>query len=200
MPSPIKQITLQEEKWSNQLGSHRAEEFKITRSYVRYVLSDLFRIPPLEVPLTAPPGKAPELKPGFGHISFSHCDNALLIGWAPEKLGVDIEDMNRSFKANEIAQRYFTDKEKKLLRTINKKELKDAVLDHWVAKEAAIKWQRGSINIDLPEWEWESERGFAIHNTDKIKVNIFPLKYHCWSMAVAIKENSKTNMPILCLE
>ena len=48
---------------------------------------------PLKIPLKADPGKPPLLEKGWGHISMSHCSDALLVGWSLEKIGVDLETL-----------------------------------------------------------------------------------------------------------
>ena len=45
---------------------------------------------PLEIPLKADPGKPPLLTEELGHISMSHCSDALLIGWSSTKIGVAV--------------------------------------------------------------------------------------------------------------
>ena len=68
-------------------------------------------IDPLDIPLKADPGKPPFLAAGWGHISMSHCSDALLIGWSSAKIGVDIERKDRQLQAHKLSKRFFTQSE-----------------------------------------------------------------------------------------
>ena len=175
--APLQPITKAEIQWANQLAAKRSRQYQHSRGYVRKVLSEMWNIPVLEVPLHAAPGKPPELAPGWGNISFSHCCDRLLIGWSPEKIGVDIERTDRSFKANQIQMRFFSEIEKKDLFRFQAKELRAEVLKQWVIKEAAIKWQKGSLTRDLSQWIFSTEKEIALHQSLGLKINLNFLHY-----------------------
>ncbi len=112
LDSPLKEISSKEEKVANLLSYNRAKEYKYARGYTRFALSELFKIKPLDIPLFSSPGKAPLLENGLGHLSFSHCSDALLIGWSPSPLGIDIERSDRTISAERIVKRFFNKEEK----------------------------------------------------------------------------------------
>ena len=176
----------------------RAAQYKHSRGYVREALSSLLRVPALEIPLTAEPSKPPTLDPGWGYVSFSHCENALFIGWCPKRIGVDIEKECREIKARRIMERYFFNKENKRIEQLSSESLSKEVIKLWVIKEAAIKWQRGKLSSDLSEWEYDDRSKLVIHKSKDIVLNIFEKTYYEWQIGIAIKDNFENNFPIIC--
>ncbi len=198
MESKLKQISPLENELANELPPRRARQFKYSRGCAREALSSLFQISPLEIPLIAYPGKPPELKDGYGFISFSHCKDALLIGWAERRIGVDIESRKRSFAAKQISNRYFMNEEKDHLKNLNDEEFRSAVLEQWVIKEAAIKWQRGNIANDLSEWIFSNNSHIATHKSLGHKVNFSQINHSYWRLAVASDYKKSCMKPMLC--
>ena len=98
MQAPLKTISSTEQIWALELSGKRSREYQHSRGYIRQALSELWQIPALNIPLYAPPGKSPQLSEGWGHISMSHCCDALFIGWSPKRIGVDIERIDRRNK------------------------------------------------------------------------------------------------------
>ncbi|WP_320664853.1 4'-phosphopantetheinyl transferase superfamily protein [Prochlorococcus sp. MIT 1223] len=179
--------TSAEKELSLGLPAPKASQFLFSRGYVRYSLSCIFNIDPLSIPLSAMPGKAPYLEDGWGHISFSHCVDALFIGWSKFKLGVDIERKDRLMKAKELSDRYFTKKEIKSLMFLDYDSVRRKVLKYFVTKEAAIKWQRGSITRDITQWECDLGRQLTYHKKNQIQLHSTTLGYNDWYLSVASK-------------
>ena len=71
----IKYISKIEEESAAKLNSKKRIEFLNSRSYLRQILSNLFNMSPLEVPLHGQYGIIPYLPNKFGYISLSHCEN-----------------------------------------------------------------------------------------------------------------------------
>ena len=197
--SELKPISVLEEKWSQNLPTIRQREYKYSRGYARYALANLFQIDPLQIPLNSPPGKAPELANGWGHISMSHCNDALLIGWSINKIGVDIESSNRNFNAKGIAKRFFCNEEQEDLITLNNDLIHKTVLSKWVIKESAIKWQQGSIYKDFTEWISNKSFTFASHRSLKLKTDVELIKYKFWHIGIAYDKKNISNTPMLCI-
>ena len=86
-----KEITHHEKIIAQELNDEKSKQFKYSRGYIRFFLSQLFKINPLEVELYANPGEAPELSSKFGYLSISHTYDALAISWSIYKVGIDIE-------------------------------------------------------------------------------------------------------------
>ncbi len=178
-------ISNQEEEWSRKLPEKKAQEYKYTRGLARYALSNLFNIEPKNIPLKALPGEAPILQKGWGYISMSHCNDLLLIGWSPKKIGIDIERSDRSFPSKKIVKRYFSDNEKQSLKNSNQSDINTLILSHWAAKEASIKWHQGRLFQDLLFWEWDISKNLANHKILGYKTNIEIISYQKWIIAIA---------------
>ena len=103
---PYLQITLEEKSWGKHLPESVFNNYRYTRGYLRYSLSKIFKIHPLEIPLNAEPGKAPFLNSLRGYISISHTDEKLFLAWAPNNIGIDVENKNRVFNANSLMTRF----------------------------------------------------------------------------------------------
>ena len=135
----FKPVSVQEKKWSESLSNYRKKEYLFSRGYLRHSLASLFGIDNMEIPLFTPPGKAPILNEGLGFISLSHCDNGLAIAWSSEKIGVDIEKLNRKFNYSLLAKRFFFKEEKNKIFNLDNDCSRQLALSMWVLKEAAIK-------------------------------------------------------------
>ena len=170
-------ISTAEKNWSNHLEKWRLNQFQLSRGCVRQVLSDLSGVPNLDIPLNAPPGEPPTLNKGFGCISFSHCSDSILIGWSSQNIGVDLERIDRSFKAEQILNRYYSSSEQEVLNCLEGDNLRKTVLKKWVGKEAAIKWQRGSISSDLSHWSINESSQTAFHDSKKLLVKVSQIEY-----------------------
>tara|TARA_B100001989_G_C24550595_1_gene474299 strand:+ start:6120 stop:6761 length:642 start_codon:yes stop_codon:yes gene_type:complete len=192
-----KLITDYEENLSKKLPPKSSKNFIYTRGCVREVLADFFGINVLSVPLEALPGKAPKLRNDLGNISFSHCRDALLIGWSDIKVGVDIERKDRILGSSPIIKRFYCQEEKKELETLNQINQKQKVLKFWTMKEAAIKWQEGSIFRDLPYWLIREKQNKIYHKKLEILLNIKSLNYKYFSLAIAHNSNNLEIKPLI---
>ncbi len=198
--APLKPISPKEELSASALPSARSMNFRHSRGYLRNALADLFRLNPLEIPLLSIPGEPPRLQQGWGYVSLSHCRDAILVGWSLNPIGVDLERMDRSFAALEVALRYFSEAENKELLEMSGEPLRLAVLDKWLAKEAAIKWQRGKISSDLVNWQCNKEITFAENDKLGCRIDIYRKNYLHWGIAVATNSNEPNKPPMLCLD
>ena len=77
-----KNISDQEIYAASLLPNKRSIQYKVSRGCIRFVISKLFKIKPLEVPLYSLPNANPVLGKNFGFVSMSHCYDAILIGWS----------------------------------------------------------------------------------------------------------------------
>ncbi len=192
-----KVITDYEENLSKKLPPKRSKNFIFTRGCVREVLADFFGISVLSVPLEALPGKPPKLRNDLGYISFSHSRDALLIGWSDIKVGVDIERKDRILGSSSIIKRFYCQEEKKELETLNQINQQQKFLKFWTIKEAAIKWQEGSIFRDLPYWLIREKQNKIYHKKLKILLNINSLSYKYYYLAIAHNSNNLEIKPLI---
>lgn len=196
--SDLKKISLQEEEWAKKLTLKRARQFHHSRGCVRESLSELWDLPPLEIPLHAPPGEPPKLDKGWGYVSFSHCSDCLFIGWSPRPIGVDIEKANREFKINKLIDRLLNESEIKQLIHLNNDEKRAMFLKLWVLKEAAIKFHQGSIIKDFLLWNIDLIKRKGFHKTLGYEVNWHTFNFQGWIMAIALDKGSHNPYPIFC--
>lgn len=199
MHGSLKPISLKEDECASRLPLRKSIQFRESRGNLRYALSSLWNIDPLDIPLIALPGQPPLLAESWGHISFSHCQDALLIGWSQFPLGVDIERFDRSISAGKLARRYFYKTDQKSILSLEGEQMRALVLDQWLFKESAIKWQKSSISKDLKYWRWDKKESKLVHVLLGYNLKAYKLSYSDWLIAVAIDVNAPVRMPILCL-
>ena len=170
---------------ASRLPRDKSIQYRLSRGNIRYALSKLFRINPLEVPLYSPPGNAPNLNKDFGYVSMSHCSDALFVGWSEDKIGVDIERIDRKLVYTEIANRFFDENDLLSLEGLSEDLLKEEILKIWVLKESLIKWQNGRLLKGLKEWKINNKAGTASHKNLKLNVNINNLRFLKWEIGIA---------------
>jgi len=199
MPSKLLPISSEEQKWVQKLTPRRGRIYHFSRGCLRHVLSSITDLEPLDIPLKADPGKPPSLAEGFGHVSMSHCSDALLIGWSSAKIGVDIERKDRQFQAYKLSKRFFSQCENCEIENLTPNQAKELILKRWVVKEAAIKWQSGKIATNINQWIWENKSSFAYHKKLGHKVKVYEKSHDKWTYAIALDRDSITCKPIICI-
>ena len=186
--------TSSELRIASNLSQARAKIFLETRYYMRDALSALFDINPMKVPITAYPGKPPELPNGMGYISISHCKDAFIIGWHRENIGIDIERSDRDFNYQKLAKKYF---QKENIKNFNMN--KYLILKEWSAIEAAIKYDKGKLSRDIKEWKHEINKKNLYHKSKRIKLNLIQIPFLDWTISIAFKNNALYELPkIIC--
>ena len=150
---------------------------------------------PLKIPINAKPGEPPKLPPGMGNLSLSHCNDAIAIAWHFEKIGIDIERIDRNFKYKKFAEKYFLNTNK----SINRNQLnKSMILNQWCAVEAAIKWDHGKLAKDIRHWQYIENRKKLIHKEKNIHLNYSQINFHNWTILLAYKKNTYLHPEIIC--
>lgn len=144
--------------WSAALPPPVQHRYRTSRHLLRCRLAGCLGLLPEAVPLHSPPGQAPRLAEGHGAVSLSHSRELLLLAWSPWPIGVDLEWQQRTIAAESLARRFFPPQEWQQLQRHSPAERAALVLESWVRKEAAIKWQRSSLATDLRHWHWCAER------------------------------------------
>ncbi len=187
--------TINEINIASNLSSARAKVFLESRFYIRDALSNLFNLNPLEIPVTANPGVPPTLPKGWGYLSISHCDDACIICWNKEKIGIDIECSDRNFNYKGLAKKYFYQES-----TYDSEPDKYTVLKKWSAIEAAIKWDRGKLSKDMKYWQYTDQKNFLFHIKKKLKVNLNQFSLFKWTISIASQNNIKSSTNIICTD
>ncbi len=199
MPSKLLPISSEEELWVKKLNPTRGWVYHFSRGCLRHVISTMTGLDPLAIPLKANPGKPPTLAEGWGHVSMSHCSDALLIGWSSGKIGVDIERKERQFKAQKLSRRFFAHCENFEMEDLTPNQARKQILERWVIKEAAIKWQNGKISNNLNQWIWKNNSSFVYHEKLGYQVKVYKQVYDKWTYAIALDEDLIRYEPIICI-
>ena len=192
-------VSNQERACASGLTASRAQQFLASRGWMRSCLSTLHAVDPLEVPLTAPPGAPPQLPDAWGYVSLSHCADACLLGWSQQPIGVDLERADRKLDAAAaLVRRFFTEFEQGELLELEGDQLREQVLDRWLLKEAAIKWQHGSLAQDLGFWEVSSNLRTAVHHDLNLRVAAQLLSQGEWRLGVVVSDKEFLQDCVLC--
>ena len=197
--SGVIKVTDQERDWSKNLPEKRKKKFLISRSYLREMLSSILKISKLDVPLFSPPGMPPTLRgEGLGFVGISYSFNYFLIAWGPNKFGIDLEKIDRNFQAKKIVEKYFTEKEKKVLNNSN--DFRSNVLRYWVSKEAAIKYDRGSLSKDIMNWELNENLNLIFNKKKNYELPLKIFAFNNHYIAIVSKDPSMKKMPFICFD
>jgi 4'-phosphopantetheinyl transferase len=107
------------------------------KSALRRVLSLNLSTDPEDIFFTI----APEGKPSVDgcEFSISHSGPWLVIATGTAPLGVDVETRPPRLDPMELAERFFSTADKKILHAVEPEQRRQAFLRQWVAKEAALK-------------------------------------------------------------
>ncbi len=177
------------------LSQARANIFLESRFYIRKSLGALFNIDPLKIPLIANPGEPPKLPKGMGNLSFSHCNDAIIIVWHEQKIGVDIERLDRRFNYKNLAKKYFSQSYRsEHISKLNK----NMVLKQWCAVEAAIKWDHGKLAQDIKEWQYYKDKNHLIHRKKNLVLKFTEIIFDQWNICFTLKENTCLAPNIIC--
>ena len=189
---PLKKITKNEYEYTKEMSDSRAYQYIHSRGYVRYALSRIFNENPLDIPLNARPYCSPELPISYGHISFSHCNDMLVVAWCMEKIGIDIEREDRKILRINNFKNLFSDD----IKLINNKKndnnlLRSQILDLWVIKESLVKWENSSIFNGMQNWKLFKKFNYALNSKSGLKVKIQNIHFDEWKIGIA--SNHKRN-------
>ena len=197
---PLLETTEKEQNISQNLKGNNSLRFLISRGYARKLISDIFNINPLDLPLIALPGEPPILHQNFGFISISHCIDKVLLAWSSSPIGIDIERLDRKILAEKIAIRFFSRNENLIFKKHKSNDLNFEVLRRWVIKESLIKWQKGKLSTDLKKWIIDDNLKMASHSDFKESVKIKTKIYKSWIFSIASKQNLTENENLIIKE
>ena len=198
-PPPQACISPQELAWAAALPDRRAQQYRFSRAWMRCCLSERLDLSPDRIPLHAPPGRPPSLEEGLGFVSVAHTHDALALAWSHAPIGIDLERLDRSFDALRLAERFYCQRDRNGLETLPSEACRCEVLRQWLAKEAAIKWQRGSLARDLLAWSWSGSDDVAVHLRCGFRVRIRHHQWRHWLIAVADEEDLSGQVLQICL-
>tara|TARA_S200000501_G_scaffold304067_1_gene292043 strand:- start:2122 stop:2772 length:651 start_codon:yes stop_codon:yes gene_type:complete len=187
--------TIKELEIASKLSNQRANIFLESRAYIRKSLGNLFNLNPLEIPIIANPGQPPELAKGMGHLSFSHCSDAIVLVWHEKKIGIDIERIDRKFNYMKLARKYFFNTKRSKNTTESQR---DSILNQWCAIEAAIKWDHGKLAEDIKEWQYSKRDKTLFHKKKKLNLKFTQINFNKWTISIAYEEGCNSIPYIIC--
>ena len=162
-------LSSDERSWGSALPELQRSRYFQSRALLRRQLAELLGCAAAEVPLHSPPGQPPLLGAGLGWVSLSHSGAGLLIGYSGSPIGVDLESTARPMEPAGLMRRFYPEKEQAQLRDLTGAELRRAVLNSWVLKEAAIKWRHRTLAAELAQWCYDHSSGSLLNLSDGAK-------------------------------
>ena len=198
---PILPVSDQEIKWGNYLSGHKKKEYFHSRGYIRQALSSILGFHPLDLPLYAPPEKTPILNiEDGGHLGISHSKDYLLFGYSQINFGIDLEPSDREIISERIIERFYSDKEIKLLNSLNNIEKRKLTLQLWTSKEASIKFHKGRLFDDIKSWECNFKLNKMINYKKNLTLYLNAFKFIDWYFSIVSNKLIKEENIIICYQ
>jgi 4'-phosphopantetheinyl transferase len=129
-------------------------EFVLTRGTLRSLLGRYLGSIPQDVRFRYAVRGKPALE-GGSDLSFnvSHTDGLALMAFVKRRaIGVDVENLDRKIKAERLAERFFSERERQALRPLRGDELQAAFFRCWTRKEAYIKAKGDGLSLPLHQF------------------------------------------------
>ncbi len=119
---------------------HRAQ-YVLTRGTLRFLLAGYLGISPREIAFHYSKYDKPGLREGQKlDFNLSHTEGMAIFGFTRgNRIGVDIERLRSDFRADEIAERFFSPFERAALRGVPEARRHQSFFRIWTRKEAYIK-------------------------------------------------------------
>lgn len=119
-----------------------ARRFIVSRAVLRSLLSGVTGVPVGELKFRVEPAGKPVLETGFGqpiHFSLSRSEELVLIGLAPDPLGVDLEWLHKPVDIGVLADYALSCREQDSFKQLHACDRRKAFLQCWTVKEAYLK-------------------------------------------------------------
>ena len=132
--------------------------FIVARGLLRAILSRYLSIDPKQLCFAYNEYGKPALSQDFGryclHFNLSHADGLALFAITKEReIGIDLERLRPGFANCEIAERFFSSQEVRVLRGLPDYLQEEAFFTCWTRKEAYIKAKGEGLSIPLDQFE-----------------------------------------------
>jgi 4'-phosphopantetheinyl transferase len=134
------------------------DRFIVARGVLREILGRYLELPPTEVRFFYGESGKPELAPDLSgsrlRFNLAHSrDLALYAFTRGQEVGVDVEFVRPELATEEIAERFFSQREAAALRALPPSEQPRAFFRCWTRKEAYIKARGKGLSIPLGTFE-----------------------------------------------
>jgi 4'-phosphopantetheinyl transferase len=118
---------------------HR-RQYVVGRGSLRLLLGEYLNTPPEQVFFTYGPRGKPFVNAGGLFFNLSNSDERALVGFVREReIGVDVEYLKPMPDCEQIAERFFSESERLVLRGIPAERKEEAFFNCWTRKEAYLK-------------------------------------------------------------
>ncbi len=161
------------------------EHFIVARGLLRVILSRYLDIEPSQLRFCYSPFGKPSLVTTSDQktLSFnvSHsCGLALYAVTRDRKIGIDLERIRTDFACEQIAERFFSPREKAMLRALQAEKAKHrAFFNCWTRKEAYIKARGEGLSLPLDQFDVSLAPG---EPATLLNVRGDPLEASRWSL------------------
>lgn len=177
------------------------KRFIIARSSLKKILSLYLSISPQEIEFIYNDYGKPKLIDKINKLALqfnvSHSKNMAIYGITCHYLiGVDIEYIRPMPEAENLAKRFFSDKEYEQMRPLPSEEKSKEFFKLWTAKEAYLKAIGQGISGGLEKVEisqYEPKQFISLPESNNIKYNLFYLTPHYNYLAAIAVQNNQQN-------
>lgn len=142
---------------------HR-NQYVLTRGTLRSLLAGYLGIPPREISFQYSKHDKPGLAQGHDlDFNLSHTEGMAVFGFTRgRRIGVDIEHLRSDFRADEIAERFFSLAEREALRRIPEAQQHEFFFRIWTRKEAYIKALGEGLSHPLHQFDVSLDKTAAL--------------------------------------
>jgi 4'-phosphopantetheinyl transferase len=149
-------LSIEEQERAHRFRVERPRnEFVLTRGTLRSLLAQYLGGGPQEVRFRYAGQGKPALE-GESGLSFnvSHTHGLALMAFVKQRaIGVDVENVGREVEAERLAERFFSEHERRALRRLGGGELQAAFFRCWTRKEAYIKAKGDGLSLPLHQFD-----------------------------------------------
>ncbi len=129
----------------------------IGRGYLRLLIAEIVRLPADQLQFAYNDFGKPELasvEPRALQFSVSHSGELILIAITVGRdVGVDVERIRTDFDVEEVAERFFSDREHETLRSLDGHAKTEAFFKLWTLKEAYLKAKGTGLSAALNQFD-----------------------------------------------
>jgi len=135
--------------------------FILTRGTLRILLARYLNTAPVNVQFCYGVNGKPALADDSNLcFNVSHTHGLALIALAEQRaIGTDVENIKRGSDVKRLAERFFSDSERRALRRLSGAELQAAFVRCWTRKEAYIKAKGDGLALPLDQFDVSIEAG-----------------------------------------
>ncbi|MCG2590815.1 4'-phosphopantetheinyl transferase family protein [Rhodohalobacter sulfatireducens] len=141
-------------RWNNFYFTQGKQTFYQSHNALRLILSQYLSEKPSELEFQLTSFGKPFIKNSRIQFNLSHSDSMAVIAVTEDaEIGVDIESLDRKVEYDDLAKRYFCEKEYQKLLQVSTSQKRYAFFNCWTRKEAFIKALGDGLSYPLNDFE-----------------------------------------------